>query len=216
LPRVRVLVVDNYDSFTYNLVQYVGMTSRPAPDIEVVRNDRATVEELLIRGYDRVIVSPGPCTPDEAGISLEAVRRFPEAGIPTLGVCLGHQALVQAWGGRVVTHHPVHGKTARIEHDGRTIFRGLPSPLEVGRYHSLIAEPSLPPVLECSAEAEGIVMAVRHRELPAEGVQFHPESILTQRGRELLANFLTQHAPPSGETPEPWPDLEPADPTLPW
>jgi anthranilate synthase/aminodeoxychorismate synthase-like glutamine amidotransferase len=215
LPRVRVLVVDNYDSFTYNLVQYVGTTSRPAPEIEVVRNDRATVDELLIRGYDRVIVSPGPCTPDEAGISLEAVRRFPEAGIPTLGVCLGHQALVQAWGGRVVTHQPVHGKTARIEHDGRTIFRGLPSPLEVGRYHSLIAEPSLPPALECSAEAEGIVMAVRHRELPAEGVQFHPESILTQRGRELLANFLTQHAPP-GEMPEPWPDLEPADPTLPW
>jgi anthranilate synthase/aminodeoxychorismate synthase-like glutamine amidotransferase len=212
---VRVLVVDNYDSFTYNLVQYVGMTSDPAPDIEVVRNDRATVDELLIRGYDRVIVSPGPCTPDEAGISLEAVRRFPEAGIPTLGVCLGHQALVQAWGGRVVTHQPVHGKTARIEHDGRTIFRRLPSPLEVGRYHSLIAEPSLPPALECSAEAEGIVMAVRHRELPAEGVQFHPESILTQRGRELLANFLGRRDP-SGEAPEPWPDLEPADPTLPW
>jgi anthranilate synthase/aminodeoxychorismate synthase-like glutamine amidotransferase len=212
---VRVLVVDNYDSFTYNLVQYVGMTSDPAPEIEVVRNDRATVDELLIRGYDRVIVSPGPCTPDEAGISLEAVRRFPEAGIPTLGVCLGHQALVQAWGGRVVTHQPVHGKTARIEHDGRTIFRRLPSPLEVGRYHSLIAEPSLPPALECSAEAEGIVMAVRHRELPAEGVQFHPESILTQRGRELLANFLGRRDP-SGEAPEPWPDLEPADPTLPW
>jgi anthranilate synthase/aminodeoxychorismate synthase-like glutamine amidotransferase len=216
LPCVRVLVVDNYDSFTYNLVQYVGTTSRPAPEIEVVRNDRATVDELLIRGYDRVIVSPGPCTPDDAGISLEAVRRFPEAGIPTLGVCLGHQALVQAWGGRVITHHPVHGKTARIEHDGRTIFRGLPSPLEVGRYHSLIAAPSLPAALECSAEAEGVVMAVRHRELPAEGVQFHPESILTQRGRELLANFLTQQAPPSGEMPEPWPDLEPADPTLPW
>ena len=212
---MRVLVVDNYDSFTYNLVQYVGMTSRPAPEIEVVRNDRATVDELLIRGYDRVIVSPGPCTPDEAGISLEAVRRFPEAGIPTLGVCLGHQALVQAWGGRVVTHQPVHGKTARIEHDGRTIFRRLPSPLEVGRYHSLIAERELPPALECSAEAEGIVMAVRHRELPAEGVQFHPESILTQRGRELLANFLSPEATP-GEAPEPWPDLEPADPTLPW
>ena len=216
MPRVRVLVVDNYDSFTYNLVQYVGMTSRPAPDIEVVRNDRATVEELLIRGYDRVIVSPGPCTPDEAGISLEAVRRFPEAGIPTLGVCLGHQALVQAWGGRVITHHPVHGKTARIEHDGRTIFRGLPSPLEVGRYHSLIAEPSLPPALERSAEAEGVVMAVRHRELPAEGVQFHPESILTPLGRGLLANFLAQRVPASGAAPEPWPDLEPADPSLPW
>ncbi|HXD64017.1 MAG TPA: aminodeoxychorismate/anthranilate synthase component II [Solirubrobacteraceae bacterium] len=213
---MRVLVVDNYDSFTYNLVQYVGTSSDPPPVIEVVRNDRATVDELLIRGYDRVIVSPGPCTPDEAGISLEAVRRFPEAGIATLGVCLGHQALVQAWGGRVITHKPVHGKTARIEHDGRTIFRGLPSPLEVGRYHSLIAEPSLPAALECSAEAEGVVMAVRHRELPAEGVQFHPESILTPHGRHLLANFLAQQLPPSGAVPEPWPDLEPADPSLPW
>ena len=190
---MRVLVVDNYDSFTYNLVQYVGMSSHPAPEIEVVRNDHATVGELLIRGYDRVIVSPGPCTPDEAGISLEAVRRFPEAGISTLGVCLGHQALVQAWGGRVVTHHPVHGKTARIEHDGKTIFRGLPSPLEVGRYHSLIAEASLPPALELSAAAEGIVMAVRHRELPAEGVQFHPESVLTPECKPMLASFLEPH-----------------------
>jgi anthranilate synthase/aminodeoxychorismate synthase-like glutamine amidotransferase len=187
---VRVLVLDNYDSFTYNLVQYVGMSSHPPPDIEVVRNDRATVDDLLIRGYDRVIVSPGPCTPDEAGISLEAVRRFPQAGVPTLGVCLGHQALVQAWGGRVVTHHPVHGKTTTIEHDGRTIFRGLRAPLEVGRYHSLVAQPDLPDILECSARADDIIMAVRHRELPAEGVQFHPESVLTEQGRELLANFL--------------------------
>jgi anthranilate synthase/aminodeoxychorismate synthase-like glutamine amidotransferase len=186
---MRVLVVDNYDSFTYNLVQYVGELGG---EIEVVRNDRATVDDLLIRGYDRVIVSPGPCTPNEAGISLEAVRRFPAAQIPTLGVCLGHQALVQAWGGRVVTHHPVHGKTARIEHDGRTIFRGLPSPLQVGRYHSLIAEPALPDILEQSAASDGIVMAVRHRELPAEGVQFHPESILTEQGRELLSNFLSR------------------------
>jgi anthranilate synthase/aminodeoxychorismate synthase-like glutamine amidotransferase len=213
---MRVLVVDNYDSFTYNLVQYVGMSSHPAPEIEVVRNDRATVDDLLIRGYDRVIVSPGPCTPNEAGISLEAVRRFPAAGIPTLGVCLGHQALVQAWGGRVVTHHPVHGKTARIEHDGRTIFRGLPSPLEVGRYHSLIAEPALPDVLEQTAVADGIVMAVRHRRLPAEGVQFHPESVLTQQGRALLANFLAQAAPVGGPPPEPWPDLEPVDHASPW
>ena len=187
---MRVLVLDNYDSFTYNLVQYVGMSSDPPPEIEVVRNDHATVEDLLIRGYDRVIVSPGPCTPNEAGISLEAVRRFPQARIPTLGVCLGHQALVQAWGGKVITHHPVHGKTAKIDHDGRTIFRGLSTPLEVGRYHSLIADPALPEVLECSARADGIVMAVRHRELPAEGVQFHPESVLTEQGRELLANFL--------------------------
>jgi anthranilate synthase/aminodeoxychorismate synthase-like glutamine amidotransferase len=187
---MRVLVVDNYDSFTYNLVQYVGMSSDPPPDIEVVRNDHATVDELLIRGYDRVIVSPGPCTPDDAGISLEAVRRFPQARIPTLGVCLGHQALVQAWGGKVITHHPVHGKTTMIEHDGRTIFRGLNDPLQVGRYHSLIADRRLPDVLEVSALADGIVMAVRHRELPAEGVQFHPESVLTDQGRELLANFL--------------------------
>jgi anthranilate synthase/aminodeoxychorismate synthase-like glutamine amidotransferase len=187
---MRVLVLDNYDSFTYNLVQYVGMTSDPPPDVEVVRNDRATVSELLIRGYDRLIVSPGPCTPDDAGITLEAVRRFPEAGIPTLGVCLGHQALVQAWGGKVVTHHPVHGKTTTIEHDGRTIFSGLQSPLVVGRYHSLIADSHLPAALEQSAGADAVVMAVRHRELPAEGVQFHPESVLTDHGRELLANFL--------------------------
>jgi anthranilate synthase/aminodeoxychorismate synthase-like glutamine amidotransferase len=184
---VRVLVVDNYDSFTYNLVQYLGELGA---EIEVVRNDRASVDELLIRGYDRVIVSPGPCTPDDAGISLQTVRRFPEAGIPTLGVCLGHQALVQAWGGRVIVGEPVHGKTAVIDHDGRSIFRGLRRPLQVGRYHSLIADPELPPELERSASTDAVVMAVRHRALPAEGVQFHPESVLTDQGRELLANFL--------------------------
>jgi anthranilate synthase/aminodeoxychorismate synthase-like glutamine amidotransferase len=190
---MRVLVVDNYDSFTYNLVQYVGELGG---EIEVVRNDRASVDELLVRGYDRVIVSPGPCTPNEAGISLEAVRRFPEARIPTLGVCLGHQALVQAWGGEVVRHMPVHGKTTEIEHDGRTIFAGLPKSLTVGRYHSLIAAPELPDVLERSAVGGEVVMAVRHRELPAEGVQFHPESVLTESGRQLLANFLGIGAPP--------------------
>jgi anthranilate synthase/aminodeoxychorismate synthase-like glutamine amidotransferase len=192
---MRVLVVDNYDSFTYNLVQYLGELGA---ELEVVRNDRATVDELLVRGVDRVIVSPGPCTPNEAGISLEAVRRFPEAGIPTLGVCLGHQALVQAFGGRVIRHEPVHGKTSSIDHDGRTIFRGLATPLEVGRYHSLVVDPDLPAVLERSAEGDGVVMAVRHRELPAEGVQFHPESILTQQGRELLANFLAASATSEG------------------
>jgi anthranilate synthase/aminodeoxychorismate synthase-like glutamine amidotransferase len=186
---MRVLVVDNYDSFTYNLVQYLGELGS---EVEVVRNDHATVDELLVRGYDRVIVSPGPCTPNEAGISLDAVRRFPQARIPTLGVCLGHQALVQAWGGTVIQHEPVHGKTTVIEHDGRTIFRGLPEPLEVGRYHSLIAAPELPDVLEPSATGGEVVMAVRHRDLPAEGVQFHPESVLTEHGRELLANFLEQ------------------------
>ncbi len=184
---MRVLVLDNYDSFTYNLVQYLGELGA---ELEVVRNDHATIEQLLVRGYDRVIVSPGPCTPNEAGISLEAVRRFPVAGIPTLGVCLGHQALVQAWGGRVIQHAPVHGKTTTIEHDGRTIFRGLPQELEVGRYHSLVADPALPDVLERSAFGGDVVMAVRHRELPAEGVQSHPESVLTMHGRELLANFL--------------------------
>jgi anthranilate synthase/aminodeoxychorismate synthase-like glutamine amidotransferase len=184
---VRVLVLDNYDSFTYNLVQYLGELGA---EIEVVRNDHATIDELLVRGYDRVVVSPGPCTPNEAGVSLEAVRRFPEAKVPTLGVCLGHQALVQAWGGNVVKHQPIHGKTTKIAHDGKTIFLGLREPLEVGRYHSLVADPALPDVLERSAFADEVVMAVRHRELPAEGVQFHPESVLTEQGRELLSNFL--------------------------
>ncbi len=187
---MRILVIDNYDSFTYNLVQYLGELATPAHEIEVVRNDHATVEQLLLRGYDRVVVSPGPCTPSEAGISVEAMRRFPLARIPALGVCLGHQALVQAWGGRVIRHEPVHGKTSRIEHDGRTIFTGLPQELEVGRYHSLVADPDLPAVLEVSATGGGVVMAVRHRELPAEGVQFHPESVLTEHGHELLANFV--------------------------
>ncbi len=187
---MRILVLDNYDSFTYNLVQYLGELTTPAHDIEVVRNNHAKVDDLLLRGYDRVVVSPGPCTPNEAGISLEVVRRFPAARIPTLGVCLGHQALVQAWGGKVVQHDPVHGKTTTIEHDGRTIFRDLPGELEVGRYHSLVVDPALPDLLERSAVGGGVVMAVRHRELPAEGVQFHPESVLTQNGRELLANFV--------------------------
>jgi anthranilate synthase/aminodeoxychorismate synthase-like glutamine amidotransferase len=186
---MRVLVLDNYDSFTYNLVQYLGELGA---EVEVVRNDHASVDELLVRGYDRVIVSPGPCTPNEAGISLEAVRRFPAATVPTLGVCLGHQALVQAWGGKVIQHEPVHGKTTTIEHDGRTIFRGLRKPLEVGRYHSLVVDPALPDCLESSASGGDVVMAVRHRELPAEGVQFHPESVLTEQGRELLANFLAR------------------------
>jgi anthranilate synthase/aminodeoxychorismate synthase-like glutamine amidotransferase len=187
---MRILVIDNYDSFTYNLVQYLGELATPAHEIEVVRNNHATVEDLLLRGYDRVIVSPGPCTPDDAGISLEAVRRFPIAGIPTLGVCLGHQALVQAWGGKVIRHAPVHGKTSTIEHDGRTIFAGLPQDIEVGRYHSLVADDALPDVLELSASGGGVVMAVRHRELPAEGVQFHPESVLTEHGKKMLESFM--------------------------
>ena len=147
-------------------------------------------------GFDEVTANPLPVsldsTPDDAGISLEAIRRFPEAGVRTLGVCLGHQALVQAFGGTVITHHPVHGKTTVVEHDGRTIFAGLPAQLQVGRYHSLIAAPELPEVLERSAAADGVVMAVRHRSLPAEGVQFHPESVLTPDGRALLDNFLAR------------------------
>jgi anthranilate synthase/aminodeoxychorismate synthase-like glutamine amidotransferase len=183
----RVLVVDNYDSFTYNLVQYLGELGA---ELEVVRNDAAEVDRLLDGGYDRVVVSPGPCTPNEAGISVEAMRRFPESGVPALGVCLGHQSLAQAFGGKVVRHLPVHGKTTTIEHDGRTIFAGLPSPLTVGRYHSLVVDENVPACFEVSASGGGVVMAIRHRELPAEGVQFHPESVLTDDGKLLLANFL--------------------------
>ncbi len=183
-----VLVVDNYDSFTYNLVQYLGELGA---EIEVVRNDRAGVDELLEREPDRVVVSPGPCTPNEAGISIETMRRFPEAGVRTLGVCLGHQSLAQAFGGRVVRGEPIHGKTSDIEHDGRTIFAGLEARLTVGRYHSLIVDPgTLPPAFEVSAQGDGVVMGIRHRELPAEGVQFHPESVLTDAGKHLLRNFL--------------------------
>ena len=184
---MKVLVVDNYDSFAYNLVQYLGELDA---EVEVVRNDAASVDDLLERRPDRVVVSPGPCTPNEAGISVDVMRRFPEAGVPTLGVCLGHQSLAQAFGGRVVRHQPVHGKSTTAEHDGRTIFAGLENPLTVGRYHSLVVDPALPDCFECSARGGGVVMAIRHRELPAEGVQFHPESVLTDDGRALLANFL--------------------------
>jgi anthranilate synthase/aminodeoxychorismate synthase-like glutamine amidotransferase len=184
----RVLVIDNYDSFTYNLVQYLGELGA---ELDVVRNDQAGVDELLARAPDRVVVSPGPCTPNEAGISLEVVRRFPEAGIPTLGVCLGHQSLAQAFGGTVIRHEPVHGKTTTVEHDGRTIFTGLDSPLTVGRYHSLVVDDrDLPGCFEVSATGGGVIMALRHRELPAEGVQFHPESVLTETGMRMLENFL--------------------------
>ena len=185
----RVLVIDNYYSFTYNLVQELGELGA---ELEVVRNDAATVDELLDRAPDLVVVSPGPCTPNEAGISLEAVRRFPEAGIPLLGVCLGHQALAQAFGGEVVRHQPVHGKTTTITHDGRTLFAGLPSPLTVGRYHSLVVADDLPGCFEVSASGGGVIMAIRHRELPAEGLQFHPESVLTESGMEILEHFLDQ------------------------
>ncbi|MGZ5341105.1 MAG: anthranilate synthase component II [Solirubrobacterales bacterium] len=182
-----VLVIDNYDSFTYNLVQYLGeLGAEP----EVVRNDVETVNELLARKPDRLVVSPGPCTPKEAGVSVEAIRAFAEAGTPTLGVCLGHQSLVEAFGGEVVRGEPIHGKDADIEHDGKAIYAGLESPLRAGRYHSLVADPALPDELEQTASYGEIVMGVRHRELPAEGVQFHPESVLTPHGKALLKNFL--------------------------
>jgi anthranilate synthase/aminodeoxychorismate synthase-like glutamine amidotransferase len=184
---MRILLIDNYDSFTYNLVQYVG---EMGAEIEVLRNDVAPADEFVARGPDRVIVSPGPGTPDDGGVSVEAIRQFAEAGVPVLGVCLGLQALAQAFGGKVVRGEPIHGKAATIEHDGRTIFEGLESPLVAGRYHSLVVASELPECLERSAHYDGTVMAVRHRELPAEGVQFHPESVLTPDGKRLLSNFL--------------------------
>ena len=179
-----VLVVDNYDSFTYNLVQYLGELGA---ELDVVRND---VPALLERSPDRVIVSPGPCTPAEAGLSVEAIRRYGEAGVPVLGVCLGHQALAAAYGGRVVRGEPVHGKTADVEHDGKTIFAGLDSPLTAGRYHSLVVDPDLPSTLRVSARSGEVIMGIRHRDLPVEGVQFHPESVLTPDGKRMLHNFL--------------------------
>jgi anthranilate synthase component II len=189
---VRVLVIDNYDSFTYNLVQYLGeLGAEP----EVVRNDSATIDELIGRRPDRLVISPGPCRPVDAGVSIEAARRFAESGIPVLGVCLGHQALAEAFGARVLIGEPVHGKVAEVRHDGRSIFKGIENPLVGGRYHSLVVDPDLPDDLELSATSGETVMAIRHRGLPAEGVQFHPESVLTDSGKVLLANFLEQSPP---------------------
>jgi anthranilate synthase/aminodeoxychorismate synthase-like glutamine amidotransferase len=187
---VRLLVIDNYDSFTYNLVQYLGELGA---DLDVVRNDVETVEALLARRPAGLIVSPGPGDPDDAGVSREAVGAFGDAGIPVLGVCLGHQCIGSLYGGRIVRARTLmHGKTSLIEHDGRGVFRGLPSPFEATRYHSLVIEgASCPDVLEISARtADGEIMGVRHRERPVEGVQFHPESILTGEGKRLLGNFL--------------------------
>jgi anthranilate synthase/aminodeoxychorismate synthase-like glutamine amidotransferase len=185
----KITLIDNYDSFTYNLVQYLGELGA---EIDVVRNDALGADELLDRlDGGKLIVSPGPCTPAEAGISVDAIRNAAERRVPVLGVCLGHQALAAAFGGRVVRGEPVHGKTAEVEHDGRTIFSGLESPLVAGRYHSLVVDPDLPDCFELSASYEGTVMGVRHRELPAEGVQFHPESVLTEAGKAILRNFIT-------------------------
>ena len=185
---MRVLLIDNYDSFTYNLAQYLGELGA---ELDVVRNDVATVDELLERGADRAVVSPGPGTPADGGVSVELIPRLAHQGTPVLGVCLGLQSLAEAFGGRVVRGDPVHGKSAMVEHDGRTIYQGLDSPLEAGRYHSLVVDPDLPECLERSAWSGDVVMGARHRELPAEGVQFHPESVLTGQGKALLRNFLS-------------------------
>jgi anthranilate synthase/aminodeoxychorismate synthase-like glutamine amidotransferase len=184
-----VFVLDNYDSFTYNLVQYMGELGA---EMVVRRNDELTVDEVEALGPERILLSPGPCTPQEAGISIELIRRM--AGrVPILGVCLGHQAIGAAFGGDVVrAKQLMHGKTSEVEHDGRTIFAGIASPMTCTRYHSLIvAEKGLPEELEVSARtADGTIMGLRHRKYKVEGVQFHPESVLTADGKQLIKNFL--------------------------
>ena len=185
----RVLVIDSYDSFVYNIVQYLGeLGAQP----EVVRNDQLSVEQALDREPDLVLVSPGPGRPEDAGIICAAIPAFAAAGVPVFGVCLGHQAIGHVYGASVVRAPSLmHGKTSSIEHHGLGVFEGLPSPLTATRYHSLVIDPSsMPECLEVTATADGIVMGVRHRSLPVEGVQFHPESILTAAGHDLLRNFL--------------------------
>ena len=187
---MRVLIIDNYDSFRYNLVQYLGELGA---EVLVRRNDEVSPEEIPGLHPDRIVISPGPCTPDEAGVSLKVAEEAPAKGVPVLGVCLGHQAIGQVYGGRVVrAEEPMHGKTARILHDGEGVYRGLPQGFKATRYHSLVIEPdSVPECLVVTSRTEdGVIMGVRHKELPVEGVQFHPESVLTEGGRELLKNFL--------------------------
>lgn len=184
-----VLVIDNYDSFTYNLVQYLGELGS---EIAVRRNDQTSLDEIERMAPERIVISPGPKTPTEAGICLELIKRF-SGRTPILGVCLGHQAIGQAFGGKVIRAPTImHGKTSNIRHDGKTIFSGLPNPFTATRYHSLIVEgASLPACFEVSATSpDGLIMGVRHKEMKVEGVQFHPESVLTDVGRQLLANFL--------------------------
>jgi len=185
----RVFVIDNYDSFTYNLVQ---LLSELGAEVTVKRNDRVTIGEIAATRPTHLVVSPGPCTPGEAGISMGAIAHFGAESLPVLGVCLGHQAIGQVYGGVVRrAGAPVHGKTDQIAHDGRGVLAGLPDPFTATRYHSLVVGEALPDALELSAwNAEGVVMGVRHRELPVHGVQFHPESVLTEAGRDLLRNFL--------------------------
>ena len=186
-----LLMIDNYDSFTYNLVQYFGELGE---DVKVVRNDELTAAEIEALSPERIVISPGPCTPNEAGVSLEVIDRF-KGRIPLLGVCLGHQAIGQAFGGKIVHAKTLmHGKVSRIHHAGKGVFRGLPTPYDATRYHSLAIEPkTCPRELEVTAWTEdGEIMGVRHRSLPIEGVQFHPESILTEHGHALLRNFLSK------------------------
>jgi anthranilate synthase component 2 len=184
----RILLLDNYDSFTYNLYQFLLMAGA---EVDVVRNDETTVDEVATSRYDGIVISPGPSRPEQAGISIELIARLGPS-TPILGVCLGHQAIGLAYGGDVVRVEPVHGKRSPVEHAGRGVFAGLPSPLEAGRYHSLaVARETLPPVLELTAWApDGLVMGVRHREHPVEGIQFHPESILTEAGPRMLGTWL--------------------------
>jgi anthranilate synthase component 2 len=185
---MRVLVIDNYDSFTYNLVQYLGELGA---EVLVRRNDEVTSEEVAELRPDRIVVSPGPCTPNEAGISVELIEKT-GGSTPLLGVCLGHQSIGQAFGARIVRGEPVHGKTAKILHDGAGVYAGLDQGFEATRYHSLVIEPdSLPDCLVVTSRTpDGTIMGVRHRDFPVEGVQFHPESVLTRQGRDLLKNFL--------------------------
>lgn len=186
-----ILLIDNYDSFTYNLYQYL---SELGQDVQVWRNDRISLEEIEALRPGRIVISPGPRTPSEAGISLAAAAHF-GAIVPVLGVCLGHQCIGQAFGGRVVRAPELrHGKTSDIYHTGQGVMRGLPNPFEAGRYHSLVVDrASLPPVLEVTAEtSDGLVMALRHRQYPIQGVQFHPESVLTPSGKQLLENFVRE------------------------
>ncbi len=188
-----IFVLDNYDSFTYNLVQYIGELGA---EVRVCRNDQTTVSDIEALHPDRIVISPGPCTPQEAGISIDVIRHF--AGrVPLLGVCLGHQAIGAAFGGNVIrAANLMHGKTSSVEHDGKTIFRGIPSPMIATRYHSLIVEEkSLPEELEISAtcrdrDGKRVIMGLRHRRFAVEGVQFHPESVLTEQGRQIVRNFL--------------------------